>query len=305
MINMKATQVDGQISQIQAVLDYIHQNISQGLSVEQISLQCCWSRWQLQRVFSEMTGLNIAQYVRELRLSRAAEELLVSEARHLDIALNCGFESEHSFSRSFKQFFNCSPGTYRLRGERDGLRLPLNLMCFADKFNNSTKRVVPISIKLREKSQLFGVVGSINGVLSTDANFAQQVPLIWQQFHSKISACGVPRSFPLIGVLATVDAEANGFNIPYWASCESNGKSILDGLTAIDLPSQLYAVISYMGPISELHKAVEWFIFDWLPSSGYKGLDGYDLEIYGADFNVRSDKARMEYWVPVSPISND
>ena len=304
MTSMIVTQTEGRVGQIQAVLDYIHQNISQRLSVEQISLQCCWSRWQLQRVFSEMTGLNIAQYVRELRLSFAAEALLGSQTRHLDIALNCGFESEHSFSRSFKQFFNCSPGAYRLRGERDGLRLPLNVMCFGDKLKDRAKKVVPISIKLRAKSQLHGVAGRINGVLSTDANFAQQVPLIWQQFHSKVSASGAPRSFPLIGVLATVDADGGGFNIPYWACCESQGESILDGLTAVDLPSQLYAVISYTGPISELHKTVEWFIFDWLPSSGYKGLDGYDLEVYAADFDVHSDKASMEYWVPVSPIGN-
>ena len=304
MFGIKNKQAEARVSQIQVVLDYIHQNIPRLLSVEQISLQCCWSRWQLQRVFSEMTGLNIAQYVRELRLSIAAEELLTSPAKHLDIALSCGFDSEHSFSRSFKQFFNCSPGFYRLRGERDGLRLPLNLMCFGDKFNNRAKKVVPISIKLRERSQMMGLAGSINGVLSTKANFAQQVPLIWQKFHSNVNAADIPRPFPLIGVLATVDADGSGFNIPYWASCESHGESILDGLTAIDLPTQLYAVISYSGPISELHKTVEWFIFDWLPSSGYKGLDGYDLEVYGADFDVRSDKANMEYWVPVSPIGS-
>lgn len=302
---MNKKQPESRISQIQVVLDYIHQNISELLSVEQISAQCCWSRWQLQRVFSEVTGFNIAQYVRELRLSFAAEQLLASSAKHLDIALNFGFDSEHSFSRSFKQFFKCSPGVYRSKGQRDGLQLPLDLMCFSDKFNQRATKVVPISIKTRAQSQLMGISGDINGVLSTQPNFAQQVPLIWQQFHAKLNACGTPRPFPLIGVLATWDADHNGTNIPYWASCEHHGEPILNGLTAITLPSQLYAVISYTGPISELHKTIEWFIFDWLPNSGYTGLDGYDLEVYDANFDIRSPKAKMEYWIPISASNNN
>ena len=51
--------------------------------------------------------------------------------------------------------------------------------------------------------------------------------------------------------------------------------------------------------ITELHKTVERFDFHWLPESGYRGVDGYDLEIYGPDFVVLDSNARMEYWVPV------
>ena len=90
---------------ISRVLAYIHANLSSTLSLEDIAKQSCWSRWQLQRVFQAETGLTVANYVRELKLSQAAEELLDSKERVIDIALGLGFNSEISFSRSFKQMF--------------------------------------------------------------------------------------------------------------------------------------------------------------------------------------------------------
>ena len=66
----------------------------------------------------------MAHYVRELKLSQAAEALLSGRQRVLDLALCYGFGSEVSFSRAFKQQFGCSPLAYRKRGLRLGLRTP-------------------------------------------------------------------------------------------------------------------------------------------------------------------------------------
>lgn len=82
--------------------------------------------------FTAKTGVNVAQYIRELKLSRAAESLLDSPSeRVIDIALSFGFNSEISFSRSFKQFFGCSPREYRKRGIRSGLRQPITSISFS------------------------------------------------------------------------------------------------------------------------------------------------------------------------------
>lgn len=104
------------------ILHYIDNNLHQNLSVNLLADKSGWSRWQLQRVFSAHTGLNVAQYVRELRLGMAAWKLVSSPDKHLDIALVCGFESEVSFSRSFKQYFGCPPRDYRQAANFTGVR---------------------------------------------------------------------------------------------------------------------------------------------------------------------------------------
>jgi AraC family transcriptional regulator len=78
----------------------------------------------LQRVFLHETGQTVAHYVRELKLSMAAEALLSTRLRVLDVALDHGFGSEVSFSRAFKQQFGCSPLAYRKRGLRLGCARP-------------------------------------------------------------------------------------------------------------------------------------------------------------------------------------
>lgn len=104
------------------LLNYIDKNLHRPLDVNLLAEISGWSRWQLQRVFSAHTGLSVAQYVRQLRLGIAAWKLLNTSDRQLDIALLCGFDSEVSFSRSFKQHFGCPPRDYRQLGELTGIQ---------------------------------------------------------------------------------------------------------------------------------------------------------------------------------------
>jgi AraC family transcriptional regulator len=114
--------INEQTQRIASVLQYIDLNLHKSLDVNLLAEVSGWSRWQLQRVFSAHTGLNVAQYVRQLRLAIAAWKLLHTNERQLDIALFCGFDSEVSFSRSFKQHFGCPPRDYRQLGQLTGIK---------------------------------------------------------------------------------------------------------------------------------------------------------------------------------------
>ena len=96
---------DTRFNRLDQLLDYIHRHIHEPMSLNTLAAQSAWSRWQLQRVFVAYTGCTVAQYVRELKLSLAADCLLEHLDRVLDIALSFGFGSEVAFSRAFKQFF--------------------------------------------------------------------------------------------------------------------------------------------------------------------------------------------------------
>ncbi len=53
------------------------------------------------------------QYLREYRLQKAAELLLVTDDKIKTIALNCGFNDMSYFTKSFKEFKGMLPGDYR------------------------------------------------------------------------------------------------------------------------------------------------------------------------------------------------
>ena len=290
------------LTRIEGVLTYIHDNLDKGLSLEELAEQSCWSRWQLQRVFQNQTGLSVAQYVRELKLSLAAERMLTGGERMLDIAYELGFNSEVSFSRAFKQFFGASPREYKLRGLRVGLRNPLTKLTSLASSGVVDSAFVQTRIEYRSAFSILGVSSPIKGVLSDSPNFSIIVPETWRKLHCVLDAQSLAAS-ELIGV---VDTRMVGEPlISYWAGVESQafklgGQKVPQVLDLLEIPAQEYAVVSYTGTISGFSHVVEWLICTWLPESGYSGIEGFELETYGAiEEGGNAARTEMEYWLPV------
>ncbi|WP_261843482.1 AraC family transcriptional regulator [Aliamphritea ceti] len=287
-----------QIARIQRALQYIEENLDQQLTVDNLAELSCWSRWQFQRVFDRETGMSVAQYVRGIRLSTAAKLLLTTKLRQLDIALNCGFESEISFNRSFRKEYGCPPGKYRKRGEFQGLRQPLSLSRPDRLKPELPPKLLQVKIETRPATKLYGVCGHIDGLFSETPNYDQKVPEIW----TKLARC-VPIDafchFDNIGVI-NLNAEEATSNLPYWACFKNPAEDLCSLLQCVEIPEQTYAVIPYRGHVKNVDKTLEWFLCNWLPESGYKGENGYELEVYGRNFDPQCADAYMEYWMPVS-----
>lgn len=284
-------------TRINRVLRHIHANLSEPLSVESLAALAGWSRWQFQRVFNAHTGQSVAQYVRVLRLSRAAELLLTTRERQLDIALSCGFCSEISFSRSFRQMFGCSPRTYRQRGQFVGLRTPLVIDDLPAPPAELIGPLMQIRLESRDAFSVIGRCDHVQGLFSRTPDFAVRVPRLWQGLHAHWPEAALG---PTIGVLGVLESCDQGASFPYWAGVMQADARRYHHAERVDVPAQTYAVIPFQGPLHALDKTLDWFIHHWLPASGYRGCHGYDLEIYPAGFDPRDPHARMEYWVPVA-----
>ena len=298
-------------TRIGKLLDFINENIDQPLSVELLADKSCWSRWQLQRVFHLETGLNLAQYVRELKLSLAAEQLLGSKSRVVDIALALGFSSEVSFSRTFKNMFSYSPMAYRRRGKRLGLRTPIKLCSRVLDSFDLTARLLQIRIETRPEFTLHCTSGVISGLFSLTPNYQQQVPKIWSEFIynlpevEKTSVLSESSSkdmdIELIGVVGVIDANDDMNAIPYWAGSTSDAVRGASKLTTLVVPTQEYAVIPFTGPIKQLEQVLAWLFSHWIPDSNYDSVDGYELEVYPPNYEPESSSSYMEYWLPIEP----
>jgi transcriptional regulator, AraC family len=58
-------------------------------------------------------GESLGRYIRQRKLSLAAQELRTTNQRVYDICLKYGFDSQQTFTRVFTRTFNQSPGAYR------------------------------------------------------------------------------------------------------------------------------------------------------------------------------------------------
>jgi len=290
------------LTRIERVINYIHCHLDQPLSVESLAERSCWSRWQLQRVFTAATGFTVAQYIRQVRLSRAAELLISTPQRQLDIALSCGFDTEISFSRSFRQMFGCPPGAYRQRGKRSGMLASINLRDAPPRPPQMHKALLAIRVEYRSAFTVCGISAPINGLFSAQPDFASSVPRLWRRLARLARAAHLePEALTLIGALDLTSAEENRGRFPYWACLEHESDFADQTLEPLTVPAQEYAVIPHYGPLDTLQNVLEWFICHWLPQSGYRGVSGFDLEIYDPAFRIDDPESYMEYWVPIKP----
>lgn len=97
-------------------LEIIEKRITERLTVESIASGVYLSKYHYQRLFREIVGDSVMEYVTKRKLSLAGRVLLETNTAILDIALDYGYDSRDSFSRSFKAHMGVTPTEYRKNG---------------------------------------------------------------------------------------------------------------------------------------------------------------------------------------------
>ena len=109
-LRQKLGSAQPKLSQIVAIMEA---NLEEPLELEELAQLNEVSVRQLERLFHKYLQRTPSQYYLELRLNRARDLLLRSEAQIREIALSCGFTSPAHFSKCYSRFFGCSPRSQR------------------------------------------------------------------------------------------------------------------------------------------------------------------------------------------------
>jgi len=101
----------------QAVLNYIHKNLSEDLSVGGIAELNFTSKDHFSRKFRRVMGLSPSEYIIRKRLEKAKLLLLTTDKPLSEIISSCGFKSKSYFCRIFKKYTGATPKGFRKSGE--------------------------------------------------------------------------------------------------------------------------------------------------------------------------------------------
>lgn len=99
--------------QIQKALDFIEKKLFCDISGEEAAQEAYMSLSNFYRYFTSLTGFTFKEYIRKRRLSESLNNLRDNKRNILDVALQCLFESNESFSRAFRKEFGMNPSQYR------------------------------------------------------------------------------------------------------------------------------------------------------------------------------------------------
>jgi len=95
------------------ITQYIETNIdSPDLNVEELSKQLFMSRGSLYNKIVELTGEAPVEFIRSIKLKKAAQLLEKSDMKIAQVGYAVGFSSPNYFARAFKAKYNLSPSEY-------------------------------------------------------------------------------------------------------------------------------------------------------------------------------------------------
>ena len=102
-----------QLETIRAVHDYLTQNLSSRVTIEELSRRFLMNPSTMKALFKSVYGSSLASHIREHRMERAAKLLVEGDESVAQIARAVGYESQSRFSTEFHKAYGALPTEYR------------------------------------------------------------------------------------------------------------------------------------------------------------------------------------------------
>lgn len=103
-----------------SVCDYINSHCTENLTLEQVSEQAGFSKYHFARLFRELTGTTVHNYVTNRRILYAQSLLADESVSITEVSMRSGFNSLATFNRIFKKQMGRTPTEYRKLNSRYG-----------------------------------------------------------------------------------------------------------------------------------------------------------------------------------------
>lgn len=133
----------GNLILLTEALEYVEEHIGDEIRTEDIAESCHCSKSTLEKVFRCVNGISVHDYLVRRRMMRAAKQLWTEpEESLLTIALQYGYSTNESFTRAFRNVWNCNPSEFRARKKFSELFPKLLVPVFKeDDYMRERKRV--------------------------------------------------------------------------------------------------------------------------------------------------------------------
>ena len=115
VVDMVSKETVGSEDLVYKSVEYVAKNFRKKISLEQMAYDLGVSKYVLSRVFSKTFHCNFTGYVNGVRLNYAISMLDGTKEPITNICYDCGFESQRTFNRVFKERYRMTPREYRTK----------------------------------------------------------------------------------------------------------------------------------------------------------------------------------------------
>lgn len=282
---------------LERTIAYIEENLHNDIGVEDVALHIGYSHYHLTRLFLGALGESLSNYMKKRKMAGAANDLVHTDKKVIDIGLEVGFQSSEAFSRSFKMIYGISPANYRKNKQ--------------DLFIGSKKRSEPELIRhmgshvtIKPQIVTFDQV-TIAGLSENVTLKSHSLSDLWEQFR------GIENQIPDVltdqnyyGVCDTnlpVFDKDGDIRFRYIAGIGVRGYDRLpEGFVKKTLRSGRYAVFTHRGSLAKISQTYDYIWGTWLLSTRETLDSREDFELYGQGFlGFDHPNTEVDIYIPI------
>lgn len=280
---------------IQKAINYIEEHLHETITMEQIAQEVNASVFHFQRTFSILTDMSIADYIRRRRLTLAAQELINTDSKVIDIAYKYGYDSPEAFTKAFRKQHNVTPSEVR---KQQGPLQSYNRLII----QVTLKGAEPMKYNIveKEKFQVVGVKRTYN--CQTGENL-QGIPQFWNELNGQgmdeqLFTLNSGQIKGVLGVCVPDENYKDNSLIDYWIATDHVGE-VPENMLAMEVPASKWVVFEVRGPMPDaMQNAWKKIFSEWFPSNPYEPAGTAELEVY-TDEDPTSENLYSEIWIPI------
>lgn len=285
---------------IKDALNYINQNLENDISIEELANISGFSVSHFYKLFASSTGFTVKKYLRNKRLANAAKELVKTDKRVIDIAMDANFQFHEVFTRAFTSLYGITPIQYRK--SRDEILLYENFNNLGNSIKSGFKYVeddININVKIVERKEMYLVGMNVNTTV-TDNIKKKTIRSFWENVF-------LPNSHKIKNL--TDPSKKISFEVTnpktnelYHMACfEVSTPSVPNGMILKTISPQKYAIFTPKIPLNPLEYSslVTYAYGEWLPISGYQLADNFTFDVIHQKNDKSSIHKNMEVYIPI------
>ena len=279
------------VESIHRAIQYIEAHLREDLSICTVAQQAALSPYYFQKGFAMLCGMTVGDYIRQRRLSAAGLEVLMTDRKIIDIALEFGYDAPDSFTKAFARFHGVTPAALRKSGGAVRSFAPLRIKVTLEGGQNMDCRI--------QKKEAFTVLCRAKTFRYEEG--AEQVPRFWAE-HFRTG--GGETVHGMYGI--NLDESMGGSEFEYLIADNYDPvKEIPAGFITRTIPAYTWAVFPCTGKMPQALMELNRQIFSqWLPvNTDYRIAAGINVEMYSDASRFENGAQDQDYycevWLPV------
>ena len=314
-------------SRVNRVLDYIDRSLEKKLSLEELARVASFSPFHFHRIFKCMVGETLNDYIRRIKLEKAANILAHNERTSItEIAFDCGFSSSAVFARAFKENFGMSASEWRRDGfmkMHEQYHLDSNIGKTISKdskiISKNGKDIKPLSEYFFNQRREAAISGKekVEMEVKEMPSFHVIYVRYFGKYGEKLGAVW-ERLLKWAGPRGLITADTKKIGVTYdnpritpesklrYDACITipEGVVVQGDIGVTDIAGGKYAVYRFQGRGEGIDRAFDDIYTLWFPQSGYQPDDrpSYHIVHSGFDKYIPGGNFIFDICIPVKPL---